>query len=339
MPSQIRTPLLIQHSERDLRTPIGQAEELFTVLRSLRRPVRMMRVPDESHELTRSGTPFRRVENAVQIRNWFEHFLVAAGAACRRCRATGPACRPWVASVTTVQPAAAAAPARRRPSSIRSFDAPGRLAGQPPRPGDAGRPGRRRGAGRLAQAALDQDGLEAVGPRPGDPDDGSDHPRGEGHAGQDPGPVRQGDPAAAGRSDDPARGRDLRLSGPRRRCQGGPRFVRRPRRQRRDRLSVGPDVPRPEAGRDAPGDRGRRRRDRHGHRSGRLPGRRLRRRLRRDRGGQGGLRRDPPQGDPRDGRARDLRQRPPGERPGDGRRGRLHQDLDRQGDARPPPCR
>ncbi len=73
---QIRTPLLIQHSERDLRTPIGQAEELFTVLRSLRRPVRLMRVPDESHELTRSGTPFRRVENAVQINAWFEHFLV-----------------------------------------------------------------------------------------------------------------------------------------------------------------------------------------------------------------------------------------------------------------------
>src|SRR5579862_541258 len=72
----IRTPLLIQHSERDLRTPIGQAEELFTVLRSLRRPVRMMRVPDETHELTRSGTPFRRVENASQIRNWFEHYLV-----------------------------------------------------------------------------------------------------------------------------------------------------------------------------------------------------------------------------------------------------------------------
>ena len=73
---QIRTPLLIQHSERDLRTPIGQAEELFTVLRSLRRQVRLMRVPDETHELTRSGTPFRRVENAVQINAWFEHYLV-----------------------------------------------------------------------------------------------------------------------------------------------------------------------------------------------------------------------------------------------------------------------
>ena len=72
----IRTPLLIQHSERDLRTPIGQAEQLFTVLRSLKRPVRLMRVPDETHELTRSGTPFRRVDNLAIIRGWFRHFLV-----------------------------------------------------------------------------------------------------------------------------------------------------------------------------------------------------------------------------------------------------------------------
>ena len=75
--SQIRTPLLIQHSEKDLRATIGQAEALFTVLRSHRRPVRLMRVPDESHELTRSGTPFRRVENLVQVRDWFQHYLVA----------------------------------------------------------------------------------------------------------------------------------------------------------------------------------------------------------------------------------------------------------------------
>jgi len=72
----MRTPLLIQHSEQDLRTTIGQAEALFTILRSLRRPVRLMRVPGESHELTRSGTPFRRVESIVQVREWFRWFLV-----------------------------------------------------------------------------------------------------------------------------------------------------------------------------------------------------------------------------------------------------------------------
>ncbi|HEY3334773.1 MAG TPA: S9 family peptidase [Candidatus Limnocylindrales bacterium] len=72
----MHTPLLIQHSERDLRTTVGQAEALFSVLRSLKRPVRFMRVPDESHELTRSGSPYRRAENLVQVRDWFDHFLV-----------------------------------------------------------------------------------------------------------------------------------------------------------------------------------------------------------------------------------------------------------------------
>jgi acylaminoacyl-peptidase len=72
----IHTPLLIQHAEKDLRCPITQAEELFTVLRSLKRPVRLMRVPDESHELTRSGAPFRRVENIERIVDWFAHYLI-----------------------------------------------------------------------------------------------------------------------------------------------------------------------------------------------------------------------------------------------------------------------
>lgn len=72
----IRTPLLIQHSEKDIRTTVAQAEALFTVLRSKKRPVRLLRVPEETHELTRSGTPFRRVENLLVVRDWFRHFLV-----------------------------------------------------------------------------------------------------------------------------------------------------------------------------------------------------------------------------------------------------------------------
>jgi dipeptidyl aminopeptidase/acylaminoacyl peptidase len=72
----MHTPLLIQHAAQDLRCTVGQAESLFSVLRSLKRPVRFMRVPDESHELTRGGAPFRRAENLVQVRDWFTHFLV-----------------------------------------------------------------------------------------------------------------------------------------------------------------------------------------------------------------------------------------------------------------------
>ena len=74
--TEVSTPLLIQHAEKDLRCTITQAEELFAVLRSLRKTVRLMRTPDESHELTRSGTPFRRVDNLRLIDQWFRHFLV-----------------------------------------------------------------------------------------------------------------------------------------------------------------------------------------------------------------------------------------------------------------------
>lgn len=47
------------------------------MLRSHRRPVRLLRLPEETHELTRSGTPFRRVENLQIVVDWFRHFLVA----------------------------------------------------------------------------------------------------------------------------------------------------------------------------------------------------------------------------------------------------------------------
>ncbi len=42
----------------------------------LRRPVRLLRTPGESHELTRSGTPFRRIENTEHIGDWFVHYLI-----------------------------------------------------------------------------------------------------------------------------------------------------------------------------------------------------------------------------------------------------------------------
>ena len=89
---RIRTPLLIQHSERDIRTTIAQAEALFTVLRSLRRPVRLLRVPEETHELTRSGTPFRRVENLRVVESTGSATSWSpASAACRRSRRSAAA--------------------------------------------------------------------------------------------------------------------------------------------------------------------------------------------------------------------------------------------------------
>ena len=53
----IHTPVLILHSEQDLRCPIEQADQLFVALRMLDREVEYHRFPGESHELSRSGSP------------------------------------------------------------------------------------------------------------------------------------------------------------------------------------------------------------------------------------------------------------------------------------------
>lgn len=72
----IRTPLMIIHSEDDWRTPIAQGEALFRALIHLRRTAVMVRFPGENHELSRSGAPSRRVQNQEHIRAWFDRWLM-----------------------------------------------------------------------------------------------------------------------------------------------------------------------------------------------------------------------------------------------------------------------
>ena len=75
----ITTPLLILHSEDDLRCPIEQAEQLFVALKTLRREVVFVRFPDENHELTRSGKPRHRLERFRILLEWFAKHLRATG--------------------------------------------------------------------------------------------------------------------------------------------------------------------------------------------------------------------------------------------------------------------
>jgi dipeptidyl aminopeptidase/acylaminoacyl peptidase len=73
--AEITTPLLILHSENDLRCNIEQAEHLFTILRLLDREVEFVRFPAESHELSRSGSPFHRVTRLKILIDWFGRYL------------------------------------------------------------------------------------------------------------------------------------------------------------------------------------------------------------------------------------------------------------------------
>jgi len=72
---EMRTPLLILHSENDLRCAIEQAEDLFVALRLLGRTPEFLRFPGESHELSRSGAPKHRVQRMEAILDFFDRHL------------------------------------------------------------------------------------------------------------------------------------------------------------------------------------------------------------------------------------------------------------------------
>jgi len=82
---RMRTPLLLIHNEGDLRCPMEQAEQLFVRLRRLSKvETELIRFPEESHGLSRSGRPDRRVERLERIVGWFDRFLTSDGRGGRR---------------------------------------------------------------------------------------------------------------------------------------------------------------------------------------------------------------------------------------------------------------
>lgn len=72
----VHTPLMLVLGEADYRTPpAAGGEEMFRALKFLKRPVVMVRFPGESHELSRSGQPWHRVERLEHIVGWFDKYL------------------------------------------------------------------------------------------------------------------------------------------------------------------------------------------------------------------------------------------------------------------------
>jgi dipeptidyl aminopeptidase/acylaminoacyl peptidase len=71
----IHTPVLIIHSENDLRCNIEQSEQLFAALKYLGREVLFVRFEGQSHGLSRGGHPLLRLERLRHIRAWFEKYL------------------------------------------------------------------------------------------------------------------------------------------------------------------------------------------------------------------------------------------------------------------------
>jgi dipeptidyl aminopeptidase/acylaminoacyl peptidase len=75
--SNVKTPTMFVLGEADYRTPPGAGgEQMFRALKYRKIPTVMVRFPGESHELSRSGQPWHRIERLEHIVGWFDHWLM-----------------------------------------------------------------------------------------------------------------------------------------------------------------------------------------------------------------------------------------------------------------------
>jgi dipeptidyl aminopeptidase/acylaminoacyl peptidase len=78
----VTTPVLLTHSEGDLRCPIAQSEEIFTTLKTLGKEVEFVRYPGGFHGVR---TPSQEVDQTTRIIDWFaKHAPKHAGRTARK---------------------------------------------------------------------------------------------------------------------------------------------------------------------------------------------------------------------------------------------------------------
>lgn len=73
----VSTPTMFVLGDADSRTPPeAGGDQMFRALKYRKVPTAMVRFPGESHELSRSGKPWHRVERLQHIVNWFDIYLM-----------------------------------------------------------------------------------------------------------------------------------------------------------------------------------------------------------------------------------------------------------------------
>jgi dipeptidyl aminopeptidase/acylaminoacyl peptidase len=75
--NNIKTPMMFILGDADSRTPpTAGGEVFFRALKYKKIPTVMVRFPRETHELSRSGEPWHRIERLENIVNWFDKYLM-----------------------------------------------------------------------------------------------------------------------------------------------------------------------------------------------------------------------------------------------------------------------
>jgi len=74
--ANVTTPLMLVLGDADYRTPPADGgEQMFRALKYRKIPTVMVRFPRETHELSRSGEPFHRIERLRHIVGWMDQWL------------------------------------------------------------------------------------------------------------------------------------------------------------------------------------------------------------------------------------------------------------------------
>ena len=73
--ANIRTPVLIIHSEADQNCPINQSEQFYAALIQLGRTAEFLRLPGEGHLINLVGRPSSRRARAEAMDRWFAAHL------------------------------------------------------------------------------------------------------------------------------------------------------------------------------------------------------------------------------------------------------------------------
>jgi dipeptidyl aminopeptidase/acylaminoacyl peptidase len=77
--NDVKTPMMFILGETDTRTPPGAGgEQMFRALKFRKIPTVMVKFPNETHELSRSGQPWHRIERLQHIVGWFDRWLMGA---------------------------------------------------------------------------------------------------------------------------------------------------------------------------------------------------------------------------------------------------------------------
>jgi len=74
--ARVTTPLMLINGDADDRTPPANGGEvMFRALKYRKIPTVMVRFPRETHELSRSGEPWHRIERLRHIVGWMDQWL------------------------------------------------------------------------------------------------------------------------------------------------------------------------------------------------------------------------------------------------------------------------